>query len=522
MRHVLITPEEIYIRAPGNKRIQRVEANVTRKNKQDYPVLVFFDNNELEWNSNQKPVCFYNRSWAKLGYNHKQQLPLVGEELPELHQYDLVPSTRHHSDAEESDAGQGKGKGVDRNDSEDDNSPSPINILIRRSQLNTLVTSCPASPLQCSFTPVNPRVFQVTLSTQAPTSPRMATTTTTQTTQQTQTSAPSTGRGTGGQTTGASGHTPAEVLNQLNIALCCAHPSGGGGGGGGGGGAGPPLGQPAPAGQGQAAVPAAADIKAMGNLPHKFTSDRTKADEFIKEVKAYFWINKDVAGFNSPIKKVAFTLTLIKGDKVAGWVRDMGIWIDRLDQVQDNFPIVWTQFLDEFEAQFQDPNKQQQGRIALKKCHMRWPDITQYIANLKKFARQAGYIQGNTETTDLFLKGLPARVLTDVLKPPMPWDIMQLNRKPLKPPKPLYSLMQLSRLKDPKLLQAAIEAEEMCLCTHRHLLEKMHCIAHSSARTTEGVAAATTKETTGVTTNDEEDSNSSSSDNTTLPMPHAG
>ena len=163
----------------------------------------------------------------------------------------------------------------------------------------------------------------------------MATTTTTQTTQQTQTAAPSTGHGMGGQPTRTSGHTPAEVLNQLNIALRHAHPGGGSGGGGGGGGsgggAGPPLGQPAPAGQGQAAILAAADIKAMGNLAHKFTSDRTKADKFIEEVKAYFRVNEDVAEFNSPINKVAFTLTLIKGDEVAGCVRDMGIWIDGLD-----------------------------------------------------------------------------------------------------------------------------------------------------------------------------------------------
>ena len=152
----------------------------------------------------------------------------------------------------------------------------------------------------------------------------MATTTTTQTAQQTQTSAPSTGHGMGGQTTGASGYTPTEVLNQLNIALCCAHP-GGRGGRGGGRGAGPPPGQPAPVGQGQAAIPAAADIKAMGNLPHEFTSDRTKADDFIEEVKVYFCVNEDVARFNLPIKKVTFTLTLIKGDEVAGWVRDMGI-----------------------------------------------------------------------------------------------------------------------------------------------------------------------------------------------------
>ena len=120
----VITPEEIYIRTPGNKRIQRVEANISGKNKRDYPVLVFFDNDELEWNGNQKPVCYYNRSWAKLGFDHKLQLPLAGEELPKLHQYNLVPSTCHHSDAEESDNRKGKGKRVDRNDSEDEDSPS--------------------------------------------------------------------------------------------------------------------------------------------------------------------------------------------------------------------------------------------------------------------------------------------------------------------------------------------------------------------------------------------------------------
>ena len=195
-RHVTITPEEIYIRAPGNKCIQRVEANVTRKNKCDYPVLVFFNNDKLEWNSNQKPVCFYNRSWAKLGYNYKQQLPLAGEELPELHQYNLVLSTCHRSDGKESDARQGKGKGVDKDDSKDDDSPSPIDILIRQLHLNTPITSCPASLLQCSFMPVNTRVFQMSFPAQMPASPRMATTTTTQTTQQT--SAPSIRHGMGG------------------------------------------------------------------------------------------------------------------------------------------------------------------------------------------------------------------------------------------------------------------------------------------------------------------------------------
>ena len=82
--------------------------------------------------------------------------------------------------------------------------------------------------------------------------------------------------------------------------------------------------------------------------------------------------------------------------------------------------------------------------------------------------------------------------------------------------------MQLSRLKDPKLLQAAIEAEEMHLHTHHHLLKEMHCIALSSARTMEEAVVATTKKTTGIITSSEEDNNSSNNDNITPPMPHNG
>ena len=63
---------------------------------------------------------------------------------------------------------------------------------------------------------------------------------------------------------------------------------------------------------------------------------------------------------------------------------------------------------------------------------MRWPDIAQYIANFEKFARQAGYTQGNIETTNLFLKGLPARVLTDVLKPPYAVGYNTTKQKALK------------------------------------------------------------------------------------------
>jgi hypothetical protein len=44
----------------------------------------------------------------------------------------------------------------------------------------------------------------------------------------------------------------------------------------------------------------------MGKLPDAFTGDRTKAEDFIEEVKGYLRLNVDVSGFNSPMKKNRF------------------------------------------------------------------------------------------------------------------------------------------------------------------------------------------------------------------------
>jgi hypothetical protein len=155
----------------------------------------------------------------------------------------------------------------------------------------------------------------------------------------------------------------------------------------------------------------------MGNLPQIFDGNRSKADGFIEEVKGYLRLNRDVAGYNSPIKKVAFTLTLVKGENVQGWVRDMGTWLDTLDAA-DNVPAVWTQFLAEFDTQFMDSQRADKARIKLNAHKMTYPDIDQYISGFEELARQAGYTQGNEETTNIFLRGLNKSVLEDVLKPP--------------------------------------------------------------------------------------------------------
>jgi len=58
------------------------------------------------------------------------------------------------------------------------------------------------------------------------------------------------------------------------------------------------------------------------------------------------------------MKRMAFTLTLIKGPEVVGWTRNMGEVLDALDPLVDNILAVWDQFLYEFSAQFQDSQKE--------------------------------------------------------------------------------------------------------------------------------------------------------------------
>ena len=136
-------------------------------------------------------------------------------------------------------------------------------------------------------------------------------------------------------------------------------PPGGGGSGLPGGGGGPLVGgQPRAV---QQPVPPTADVKAMGSLPQIFYGDRSKADDFIEEVKGYFCLNADVPGYNSPYKKVAFTLTLVKGEETAQWVRNMGNWLNTIDPIVDNVEDLWLQFLEAYAYQFQDSQATQRA-----------------------------------------------------------------------------------------------------------------------------------------------------------------
>jgi Retrotransposon gag protein len=171
----------------------------------------------------------------------------------------------------------------------------------------------------------------------------------------------------------------------------------------------------------QVVVPAG-DTRPMGALPFVFTGNRTQAKAFLAAIRTYLNLNFNIPGFNSPIKKVALTLSLMQGPDVELWVNSMGRMLKQLDPAIDNIPALWDQFLNEFQEHFTDTHKADKAQSELESLTMKFPEINQHIIRFKDLSNKAGYVLGHEEVTHLFIRGLPQSILRDVVKLPLNVD----------------------------------------------------------------------------------------------------
>ena len=142
-------------------------------------------------------------------------------------------------------------------------------------------------------------------------------------------------------------------------------PAGGRGGGGGGGGA--SAGAPAqPANQG--------NVGKQGAMPEKFDRDRSKAEEFIEDLRSYLRLNARVQPLNTYQGKVAFALTLISGPLVRDFVRIQG---DTLDASNEH-PDTWFDFLDAFNNRFLDTHRDTKARLEIENLKMKDNNVDEY------------------------------------------------------------------------------------------------------------------------------------------------
>jgi Retrotransposon gag protein len=366
--------EEDLLRGHQNTRVRILSAN-DPENKLHIPLQIFCDNNEKELNNNAIIVCEHEGIWHQVLFPGEKATLRQPKEF--IHQYDIP-----------------------------DQSTEELAVL-----LDHQARISPASQTISLQTPTTPS------------SPAQESTITTTTTKAT----------TSTTSTAATTITPDDIKKAFEKGLRQNNPGGGGGGGsggsrGGGGGGGGSGGEGRGGGEGegggggggggapsQQVILLAQDEQLMGQLPSVFDGDRTKAKAFMEEVKGYICLNMGVNGFHSPMKKMAFVLTLIKGDDVQGWVESMGTILDRLNPLVDNIPDVWNHFCNEFAEQFLDTTEQETAQTNLQKLRMEPGKIDQYISKFKELARRANYTVGNEETARLFLEGLTTQVMQDVL-----------------------------------------------------------------------------------------------------------
>ena len=363
-----LTSEEL-VKTKPNQRVTILEVSHPR-NKTGIRFQVFCNNNKLNLD-NAKGVTLYNGVWHAVVRTNKEFA--IKEPIPSIHNYDIIPAQQALDEGleESRKPRQAFGK-IRQSDSRDESiaSGKTLDEEIRNSPIN-IVTPLPTA----SITTNMPIQVAVPGLTQATSQPTMAIQTTTLPT--------STATTTSKKTTIKATTSPATLKSHFDKALHRDGRGGGGGrGSGGGGGGGGGGGHPAP--QPQQPIPAAADVKAMGKLSEIFGGNREQVDNFIKAIKGYLRLNQDVAGFDSPMKKVAFTLTHMQGPEVAGWVKDMGTMLDRLNPATDNIPDLWNQFLEEFEAQYQDSQRVEKAKDWIEKLKMRWPNIDQYISEFEE------------------------------------------------------------------------------------------------------------------------------------------
>ncbi len=168
----------------------------------------------------------------------------------------------------------------------------------------------------------------------------------------------------------------------------------------------------------------------MGANPPLFNSDRDEADDFISKVEEYLLLNDNVAGFNSPKKKVALTLMFMQGPEVAKWTKGVRAWLLQFTPAQ-NTKDLWNEFLVKFVLCFQDTQAHQKARTKLQTLRMKMPKIDIYVVEFEKLVRKANYTLGSPEMNQHFITGLPMFIAEDVLKDPEPTTYPEILQKAL-------------------------------------------------------------------------------------------
>ena len=152
-------------------------------------------------------------------------------------------------------------------------------------------------------------------------------------------------------------------------------------------------------------------------LPPVFKGDAAQANDFVRQNEEYHGAMK--GQMDSPIRKVALALSLVKGPEPKEWARTIGNWLDTLDRDTDDLPIIWDAFKQEFIRRYETTSQPNDARQQLESLRMKGLEAKEYVDQFERLAEQAGLKATNPETTHIFMAGLTEPTRRDVCSEPM-------------------------------------------------------------------------------------------------------
>ena len=151
------------------------------------------------------------------------------------------------------------------------------------------------------------------------------------------------------------------------------------------------------------------EITAKEKLPGIFEGNPSEAENFIYEFAAYFMAHDDKPELDSPVARVALTLSRVKGEEVDQWVDQQLQWLELQDQ--QDLRVRGT-FVEAFFKQFVPTGRWQ----SVARIEMKWPYIDEYISNFEKAYVHSKQPLKGINWVQQFIEGLAGsvkRAMTD-------------------------------------------------------------------------------------------------------------
>jgi hypothetical protein len=157
-------------------------------------------------------------------------------------------------------------------------------------------------------------------------------------------------------------------------------------------------------------------------MPSLFEGDRTKSDQFLRELNILMLANRGHPALTMPLDRIGIAISYIRGPKVDDWVEYMLNKIKRAlaQGVQPQHEALWEMFIRDFRTSYTDTTKMQSAHQELLNLQMKPGALDDYVSAFEHCHQKAEWGTDDAGTIMLFKKGLTKGLHCTVLEKTYP------------------------------------------------------------------------------------------------------